>query len=1048
MTCLRFPPRVLLGFAWSMLLAADGLAAVGQGDRRIEFNRDIRPILSDNCFNCHGADSGARKARLRLDVRDEALRGGKSGLPAIVPGKPDDSELVLRVTAPHDSEDRMPTSDSNKPPLAAGDVAKLRAWIAQGADYQPHWAFVVPEKRPAPRAAKGTHPIDAFVHARLAQEKIVPAPRADAATLARRLHLDLTGLPPTPAEVAAFSESAIRNPKSAIEALVDRLLARETYGEKWAQPWLDVARYSDSNGFEKDLPREQWAWRDWVINAINRDLPYDRFIVEQIAGDLLPNATPEQIVATGFLRNSMTNEEGAIVPEQFRKEEIFDRMDCLGKAVLGLTLQCAQCHTHKFDPITHDDYYSLFAFLNNSYEAQSWVYTPAQRKELSELEAFIAGLESRVKETRPDWKTELAAWESGVRAAEIPWTTITATELGSASGLNHPTQEADGSILTLGHPSTRGSVYAIGEPELKGVTGLRLEALTHADLAFGGPGRSKYGTWAISELTVSVQTPGATAFQPLRLRNATADFSEPEGKLEAEWAAEFDKEKKRIRGPVAFLIDGKKETGWRADRGLGRRNQESVAVVEFECAADYPRGTKLKVELLYEHSGSDNGRHNTMLGRFRLGLTSTPAPRAAPIDYAAILAIATPAPQRTPAQQRAIFNAWRRSLPDAAALEAEIAAAWQRHPVASTSVLHLAERAPSDTRVTHLLDRGAWDRPKHAVAPRTPAALHAFPAGLKPDRLGLAQWMVDPRSPLTARVAVNRVWQTIFGAGLVETSEDFGTRAPVPEYLEVLDWLAVDFMAHGWSQKHLLRTILASEIYQRASLATPAQQERDPRNRLLARGPRFRLEAEALRDSALALAGLLTPKVGGPSIFPPVPQSVLDYNYVKPTYWKPAEGPERYRRALYVFRKRSMPDPVMGAFDAPNGDTACARRPRSNTPLAALTSLNEPVFVEAAQALALRILREGGADDAARADYAYRLCTARPIAPAEREKIATLLRTTRQRLAEGWLSARELATGDAAKLPDLPPGATPQDAAAWTVVARVLLNLDETLTKS
>jgi mono/diheme cytochrome c family protein len=1034
----------------TLLLSLFGLTHLPSGssaaESTLEFNRDIRPILSDNCFNCHGADAASRKGGLRLDDRNAALKGGKSGAPAVVPGKPAESELLLRARSPHEDE-VMPPPDK-KERLKPADLAKLERWISEGADYQPHWAFIAPtaKTRPAAGLTGANNPIDSHVTARLAQSGLRPSPAADAATLCRRIHLDVTGLPPTPAEVETFVQSARRDRPAAVAALVDELLQRDSYGEKWARLWLDAARYSDSNGYEKDLPREQWAWRDWVIRAFNRDLPYDQFIIEQIAGDMLPNATQDQVIATGFLRNSMINEEGAIVPEQFRKEELFDRMDCIGKAVLGLTLQCAQCHTHKFDPISHDEYFGLFAFIDNTYEAQSWVYTPDQQKIIADLERTIVTLEDRLRGQRPAWREELAAWEQTVRAQELPWTTLQALELGSVSGLNHPTQEADGSILTLGNPTTRGEIYVIAQPDLKGVTGIRLEALPHRDLPHNGPGRSKYGTWAVSELIVTIQTPGTDTWHPVKLRHATADFSEPEAKLEEEWYSRSDKEKKRTRGPVAFLVDGSRETAWRADRGPGRRNQESVAVAQFECPLDYPAGTKIKIALHFDHGGSD--RNIAPLAHCRLGLTTAPDPRVPAVDYAAVRAMAVPPAQRTPAQQRAIFTAWRQTLPEAKEVNDAVAAAWGSFPAASTTVLHLLERTPEEARTTHLLDRGVWDRAKHAVAPHTPAALHPLPAGARPDRLAFARWLADRRSPLTARVAVNRVWQAIFGTGLVETSEDFGTRAPVPEYQDVLDALAADFMARGWSQKHLVRTILSSATYQQSSYASPALLERDPRNQLLARGPRFRLDAEVVRDSALSIAGLLTAKVGGPSIFPPVPQSVLDYNYVKPDYWEPATGPERYRRALYVFRKRSMPDPVLSVLDAPNGDTACVRRPRSNTPLAALTTLNEPVFVEAAQGLALRILREGGSTDATRADFAYRLCTARPIKPDEQAAIGALLRDSRQRLAEGWLNPWEIATGEPGKPPVLPKGATPQDAAAWTIVARVLLNLDETLTKN
>ena len=1036
----------LLWMQLAVASATAGNSIAAPAPSSLDFNREIRPILSDNCFHCHGQDPGSRKGGLRLDVREEALRGGKSGTPAFVPGKPDESELLLRAKSPHEDE-QMPPADSQKPRLSSTQLDRLRIWIASGAEYQDHWAFMAPRQPTLPaasaklRAKSSEQAIDRLVAARLKQEGLELSPEADAETLCRRLYLDVTGLPPSPADVTAFK-------RDGLTVTLDRLLQSDAYGEKWGRVWLDAARYSDSNGFEKDLPREQWAWRDWVIGALNRDLPYDRFIVEQIAGDLLPNATQDQVVATGFLRNSMINEEGAIIPEQFRIEEMFDRMDCMGKAVLGLTIQCAQCHTHKFDPITHDEYFGLFAFLNDTYEAQSWVYTPEQQKQVGQIERAIAVLEERIQSERPTWKQDAVAWAQTVRDRQLPWTTITATELGSTSGLNHPTQSADGSILVLGHPSTRGSLYVIATPELRGATGLRLEALTHGDLPFNGPGRSRYGTWAITELAVTVQTPGTDAWHTVRLKNATADFAEPPEKLEEEWTADFDKEKKRTRGPVEFMIDGNKDTAWRADRGPGRRNQESAAVMQFECPLDYPAGSKFRVMMTMDHGGSDNGRHSTMLGRFRISLTQANDPRIDATDHAAVLAAAVSAEQRTAAQNHAIFIAWRQTLPDAKDAHAAIAAAWDTLPKAPTSVLHLAARAPAHARETRLLDRGGWDQPKHVVNPSTPAALHAFPADQPRNRLGLAEWLVDRRSPLTARVAVNRVWQAVFGEGLVTTPEDFGTRTTLPEYLDILDWLAVDFMDHGWSQKRLLRTILSSAVYRQSSRVTPASFERDPRNVLLARGPRFRLEAEVLRDTALKVAGLLTERVGGPSIFPPVPQSVLDYNYTKPTYWIPAQGPERYRRALYVFRKRSMPDPVLNAFDAPNADTACVRRARSNTPLAALTSLNETIFVEAAQALALRILREGGRTDEERAEFAYRLCTSRGIKPGEREPIATLLRDTRARLAEGWLNPRELATGNPALLPTLPPGTTPQDAAAWTVVARVLLNLDETLNKS
>lgn len=1042
--------RTILLTVFVALLTSAMVVAAGEppipAATTLSFNRDIRPILSEHCFNCHGTDEKNRKGRLRLDQREAALQGGKSARPAIVPGKPEQSVLIERITA-HDADEMMPPPRV-KNPLSDRQIAALKRWIAEGAAYAQHWAFEAPRKEAVPT---GEHPIDFFVKRKLTAHKLQPSPPAEPATLCRRIYLDLLGLPPSPQQVETFLQAYGRNRARAIVELMRSLASSPHFGERWARLWLDIARYADSNGFEKDLMREMWAWRAWVIQAFNDDMPYDRFVIEQIAGDLLPNATQSQVVATGFLRNSMINEEGAIVPEQFRMFEMFDRMDCIGKAALGVSLQCAQCHTHKFDPIAQQEYYGLFAFLNNAYEAQSWVYAKEQRQEIDGIHARVRAIEERWKKQHPRWQDELAVWEKNVVGKEAAWQPLKAIELDSTGGLNHPTQTADLSILTEGHPTTKGDIYAVFAADLKGVTGLRLEALAHGDMPFGGPGRSKYGTWAISEMRVLYQLPDSGKWQPLKLVNASADFAEPDGKLEPDWKADFDKDQKRLRGPIAYLIDGDEKTAWRADRGPGLRNQDDVAVVQFEKPLELPAQTKLKVLLVMDHGGSDNGRHSTQLGCCRVSLTTAPEPRAQAVDYAAVLAMRVAPEKRTDTQRTAIFSAWLKTLggADATQMQEAIAAEWKKHPIGQTSVLHLAERTVSHDRTTRLLDRGEWDRPKHAVARGVPAFLHPLETqAASPNRLDFARWLLSKRSPLAARVAVNRVWQALFGTGLVETAEDFGTRTPVPEYLDLLDWLAVDFMEHGWSHRHLLETIITSATYQQPATVTPTLQQRDPRNRLLARGARFRMEAEVLRDAALGIAGLLYLKdVGGPSFFPPVPQSVLDYNYVKPTYWAPPEGPERYRRALYAVRKRSMPDPVMSSFDAPNGDSSCARRPRSNTPLSALTSLNETTFVEAAQALALRVLREGGPDDSTRVRYAFLLCTARPATATEAEEVQKLLAVNRDRLVRGELKGQSIAFSRFSKLEDLPAHASPNDVAAWTIVSRVLLNLDETVSR-
>ncbi len=1000
-----------------LLIAAKSSAQATAGEKQIDFARQVQPILAEHCSQCHGVDQDARKGGLRLDTAEDALRGGESGERAIVPEHPEQSELIRRIIS--SDQDTLMPPPSTKNPLSEAQIETLKQWIAQGAQFESHWAFTAPQKISLP-AGHSAHPVDSIVSSRLQEDGLAISASASSSALCRRLYLDLIGLPPTPQQLADFETQGL-------EATADKLLQSRQYAEKWARHWLDVARYSDTNGYEKDLQREQWAWRDWVINAIDQDMPYDQFLIEQIAGDLLPGATQDQIIATGFLRNSMINEEGAIVAEQFRMVEMFDRIDCIGKGVLGLSTQCAQCHSHKFDPVSHTEYYGMFAFLNNSWEARSWVYSKEQQQTLQDLRNRMSALEGQMKEQRPQWLQEQSQWEAALTSQLPPWVPVVTTELGSISGLNHPVQEADKSIIMLGH--TSADVFMISAPDLKGITGLQLEALNHGDLPHRGPGRSSTGTWGISELEVFTKAPGSSEWQKVKLVSASADFSSPENK---------QPDGKKATGPVSFLIDGSDDTTWVSDRGIGRRNQPSVAVIQFEQPLDAPEGTELKIAM----------RMTDMLGCCRFSLTTHPQPSAPPVDHAITLAIQKPAAERSDVQQTAVFNGWCRTVPEFKAINDQIDELWKSWPTAVTSILHLSERPARYARTTSLLDRGNWDQPRQPIEPHTPAAFHNFPADASRDRLGFARWLADRKSPLTARVAVNRVWQAIFGEGLVETPEDFGTRAPVPEYRELLDWLSVDFMEHGWSQKHLIRTIVTSAVWRQSSQASPEMLERDPRNRLLARGPRFRAEAEVIRDIALSVSGLLSERKGGPGVIPPVPQNVLDYNYVYPSYWKPAEGSDRYCRTVYGFRKRSMPDPVMTSFDAPNGDFSCVRRVRSNTPLAALTALNETIFVEAARALALRILREAGDSDSSRADYAFLLCMSRHPDDQEREEVLALLKSRRERIADGWLNAREISTGDAAKLPELPAGTTPQDAAAWTLVARVLLNLDETLSKN
>lgn len=986
----------------------------------IDFRSKIQPIFAEHCSQCHGVDEAKREGGLRLDTREGGLAGGESGAAAIVPGKSAESELVRRILS-EDLETMMPPP-SEKKPLSPEQKVLLRRWIDEGADYQKHWAFVPPAK-----TVTGKNTIDESIQGVLELKGWKANPPAEPWELYRRLYLDLLGIPPSPEQLEQAKQDGL-------EVTVDKLLRDQAYGEKWARPWLDVARYSDTNGYEKDLQRDQWAWRDWVIDAINRDMPYDQFVIEQIAGDLLPDANQETMIATGFLRNSMINEEGAIVPEQFRMVEMFDRMDCIGKSVLGMSLQCAQCHTHKFDPITHDEYYGMFAFLNNTFEARSWVYTPEQLNTIREIRDRVQGELKDFLALQNNWREGFSKWRNEILKARPAWLPLHAELLETISGLNHPVQEHDESILMVGHSSN--DIFMLAPSPLETITGLQFEVLSHDELPFRGPGRNGVGMWDLREVELFVQRPGNSDWEKQKFSAASADFSNAEEK---------SADGKSASGPATLLIDGKDETTWKSDRGSGLRNQASVAVLQLEKPLENLKDCKLKVVW----------RQGDMVGCCRISVTNAPAPTAPHVDHDAVLAmLATGDGIEALPNDKALF-AWIAGREDAKSVAERIHAEWKRFPNAKTSVLHMRERDGKSTRTTYTLARGNWNQPINPVQPRLLASFHqpSKPQSSTTDteevpaRLRLARWLVDRESPLAARVAVNRVWQNLFGQGLVETSEDFGTRAPVPEYQSILDNLAVEFMESGWSQKQLLKKIVMSDAYQRSSRATPELLERDPKNRWLTRGPRFRCDAETVRDIALSVSGLLHQKVGGPSVIPPVPQNVLDYNYVYPGYWNPAQGPERYRRALYMFRKRSMPDPVLSAFDAPNGDLSCARRVRSNTPLAALTGLNEPIFVESAQAMAIRILNEAKPDDLSRIDRAFLLATSRSPSDREREELMKYIQVQRKRLADGWVNPREILTGDASKLRDLPQGTTPQDAAAWTLAARIILNLDETMTK-
>jgi hypothetical protein len=1015
-------------------------------ERRPGFEQDVLPILRSRCFECH--DGRRHKSDLRLDVREQALRGGKSGKPAVVRGNSARSELVRRITGTADGQAMPPKGER----LPAAQVQVLRDWIDAGAPWPDalaggtvHWAFrppVRPGLPPVKDRGWSRSPIDRFVLARLEKEGLAPSAEADRVTLIRRLSLDLIGLPPTIEEVDAFLAD---RSEGAYDRLVERLLDSPHYGERWGRHWLDAARYADSDGFEKDKPRPMYFYRDWVIAALNRDLPYDRFIIEQLAGDLLPGATQDQIVATGYLRNSMLNEEGGVDPEQFRMEAMFDRMDAIGKGILGLTIQCAQCHNHKFDPLTQLDYYRLFAFLNNDHEANVAVYTPAEQMRRAEILREIHAIEYELRHRHPDWRARMAAWEEKANRGQPEWIVLRPeVDLDSTGGQKYQPLE-DGSFLAQSYAPTKHTGKFTIRTDVKNITAFRLELLTDPNLPCGGPGRSIWGTAALTEFKVeaaAADAPGKT--EKIRFAKATADFNPPEQPLHAI----FDDKsgKRRVTGPVGFAIDGKDETAWGTDAGPGRRNQPRKAVFTAAKPIPNPKGTILTFHLAQDHGGwnsDDNQNHN--LGRFRLSLTTQPGAEADPLPARMRELLAVPRERRTPAQGEVLFSYWRTTVPEWKEANERIEALWRQHPEGTSQFVLKARERP---RETHVLKRGDFLKPAQRVAPGVPAFLHPLPPGAPPDRLTLAKWLVDRRSPTTARALVNRVWQTYFGTGLVATSEDLGTQSETPSHSELLDWLAVEFMERGWSLKKLHRLIVTSSTYRQSSRVSPELAARDPYNRLLARGPRFRVEGEAVRDVALDASGLLNEKVGGRSVFPPLPGFlVLPPVSYGPKIWPEDKGPERYRRALYTFRYRSVPYPVLQTFDAPNGDFACVRRVRSNTPLQALMTLNEPVFVDCARALALRVVEKGGWSDLDRVVYAFRRCLSRPPTPEESTELLTLFGKEHEHFARPRAKPWEFAAEDPAHPPTLPAGTTPAQLAAWTTVARVLLNLDETITK-
>ncbi|MES2508194.1 MAG: PSD1 and planctomycete cytochrome C domain-containing protein [Verrucomicrobiota bacterium] len=996
----------------------------------VDFVADIQPIFEQRCYGCHGGSK--QEAAFRLDHKPSALKGGDFGL-AIKPGHSADSLLVHAIEG-RNPKMKMPRKGD---PLSPEEIGKIKAWIDAGAEWPDsasvsletkvdHWAFKAPVKPPLPTAI---HPVDAFIQQRLTSEGLKSSPEAAPETLIRRVSLDLTGLPPTPEEVTAFVQDFKSSPQ-AYERMIEKLLASPHYGERWGRHWLDAARYADSNGYEKDPMRHIWFYRDWVINAFNRDLPYDQFIIEQLAGDQLPKATQDQIVATGFLRNSMINEEGGVDPEQFRMEAMFDRMDTIGKSILGLTIGCTQCHNHTYDPISQAEYYQMFAFLNNDNEPWRVVYTSSEQMQRAQVLQSIQDLENKLKHEHADWPQRLEQWVSQVKGSLPAWTTLKFED--DPSGGEKAIRQKDGSILAQGYAPTKSHVKFVvnlkdsernAGTAPRTITAFRLELLNDPNLPAYGPGRSIKGMAALTEFTAEIKI--GDKLTPLKFIKATADYGEPENTPLVPYARDKEADKDhRVTGPVTYAIDGDAKTAWGIDAGPGRRNVPRKAVFVLEKPLVVTPDMELTVGLSMKHGGWNSDDLQTLnLGRYRISSTDLSDAAADPLPAA----VRTWVEKREDASMKdgggnaRVFAYFRTTVPEWKSINEEIETLWKQHPEGTTTLVLDGRDEP---RMTNLLKRGDFLKPGEQVAAGVPAMLNnPLTKDADGSRLTFARWMVSRQSPTTARAWVNRVWQAYFGTGLVDTPEDFGLQGSLPSHPELLDWLAAEFMDKGWSNKELHRLILTSATYRQESKVTPALLEKDPYNRLLARGPRFRVEGEVVRDIQLAVSGLLNPQLGGRSVMPPAPEYLFEkpVSYA-PFPWKVEVDNQKYRRSVYVFRRRSTPFPFLGTFDVPNGETACVKRARSNTPLQALMTLNETLSMEAAQHLARRMEKAGAGDDAKAIAHGFSLCTSREPTAKEAALLTDLLQRQRQVKAA-------------------------EEASPMVVVARVLLNLDETITK-
>ena len=1144
-------------FPWvvGLMLIALGVApSMAAMPANIDFARDIRPIFEANCYKCH--DAAKHKGGLRLDSKATAFIGGDSGDPAIVPHDPDHSKMVQLVRGDDPSSVMPPKGDR----LTKTQVDLIVRWVKAGAAWPDgidrpaqaltHWSFNKP-KRPAIPTVKLQHwvrnPIDAFVLANLERNDLEPSPEADRYTLVRRLYLDLIGLPPTPKEVADFVND---NSPGAYEALVDRLQANPHYGERWARQWLDLGRYADSAGYGSDPLRfTTWRWRDWVIDAINKDLPYDQFTIDQIAGDLLPHPTTDQLIATAFNRNTMTNTEGGTDPEEFRVAAIKDRVDTTIQVWMGLTMGCAQCHTHKYDPITNREYYQLFAIFNETEDANRadeapTIPTPTaeQQKQVDALQEKIASAKQKMDD-RLAWTDAQATWEKSLPSMESQWKLLPADSLVSLGGSQFETA-GNGSFTASGISRANDTFVVTARPKVAGITAFRLKLAASSAFPVGAAAKSSLRVLFVPEAAeslrgryVRIELPGKQKMLSLaevqvfrgdknialqgKASQSTTAFNAPaklaidgntDGQFDHHSTTHTDKSTNpwwevdlkqsgqidriaiwnrtdsdlgtRLSHFRVRVLDENRKTVWETavdqppmpSMSLDPAEPRRLTIAQVsDSAVDLEEGSTDSAQKHVSRKSSDWSRSlvfrldqpldarrgalmlslvqqggTTSIGPFRIEYTTAARPGQAMPDNVAD-ALALPTDQRSDQQKDLIFHYFQKVSPQMQAVRDEVASLNRQIkaiPVPQTAVMR---ELPTDKRrENHILVKGNFLSKGAKVDPAVLAAFEPLPKGAPANRLGLAEWIVDKDNPLTARVEINRLWAQLFGVGIVETQEDFGTQGQPPSDQALLDWLAVEFMNpssaadKGWDMKRMVKMIVMSASYRQSSAATPALIETDPHDRLISRSPRRRLEAELVRDQALSLSGLISLTMHGPSVYPPQPDGLWQAAFNGQRTYPTSTGPDQYRRGLYVFWRRTVPYPSMNTFDAPSREVCTLRRIQTSTPLQAFVTLNDPVYVECAQALARRIINEGGTTARERAKFGLELCLCRPAESQQIDRLLALHDRELDRYRDDQKAAQKLAVDP---LGPLPKDMDTAEAAAWTVCANVLLNLDGVLSK-